>query len=59
MLMEVLLIISIRIVGTINRNRCTVLHFSRVVSDAGRFVDAAGGYSHLDSYCFVFRTGTR
>jgi len=53
--------ILIRIVDPGNRSRCDLFHLRGVVSVAGHFVDAAGGYSDVDT-CrdihFVARTGT-
>jgi hypothetical protein len=41
-----------------NRNRCDDLHLGGVVSDAGHFVDAAASNSDVDTWRYVFRTGT-
>ena len=54
-------IIVTHIVDPGNRTRCDLLHLRGVVSGAGHFVDAAGGYSDVDPCCnvrFVARTGT-
>jgi hypothetical protein len=53
--------ILIRIVDPGNRTRCDLFYLRGVVSVAGHFVDAAGGYSNVDSCWnirFVARTGT-
>src|SRR5262249_15215289 len=53
--------ILIRFVDPGNRTRCDLFHLRGVVSVAGHFVDAAGGYSDVDPCCnihFVARTGT-
>ena len=53
--------ILIRIVDPGNRSRCDLFHLRGVVSVAGHFVDAAGGYSDVDpcrNIHFVARTGT-
>ena len=50
-----------RIVDSGNRIRCDLFHLRGVVSIAGHFVDAAGGYSNVDpcwNIHFVARTGT-
>jgi len=41
-----------------NRNCCAVLRVCGVVPDAGHFVDAAGGYSDVDTYRSFFQAGT-
>ena len=46
--------IVIGIVAPGNRNRCGDLHLRGAVFDADHFVDAAGGYSDVDTF---FRTG--
>ena len=48
-----------RAVAPGNRDRSTVLYVGGVVPDAGHFIDAAGGYSDVDTYGSVFRAGTR
>ena len=51
----------IRTVDPGNRTRCDLFHLRGVVSVAGHFVDAAGGYSDVDpcwNIHFVARTGT-
>ena len=53
-------LIAIRVVDPGNRNRCDLLLLRGVVSGAGHFVDAAGGYSDVDTCCavgFFARTG--
>ena len=50
--------ILIRIVDSGNRTRCDFLHLRGVVSGAGHFVDAAGGYSVVDTYRSFFQAGT-
>jgi hypothetical protein len=47
--------IVIGIVAPGNRNCCGDLHFRGAVFDADHFVDAAGGYSDVDTF---FRTGS-
>ena len=54
-----LILIAIRILDPGIRNRCGLLHLRGVVSGAGHFVDAAGGYSDVDTCCAArFVTGT-
>ena len=53
--------IFIRIVDPGNRTRCELFHLRGVVSVAGHFVHAAGGYPNVDpcwNICFVARAGT-
>ena len=45
--------IVIPIVDPGYRSRCGDLHLCGVVSDAGHFVDAAGGYSNVDTWRYV------
>ena len=53
------IVIVIRSVDPGNRNGCDLLHCRGVVSDAGHFVDAAGGYSDVDTCCAArFVAGT-
>ena len=54
--------ILVGIVGPGDRTRCDFFHLCGVVSVAGHFVDAAGGYPDVDpcyNVHFVTRTGTR
>ena len=51
--------ILIRIVDPGNCTCCDLFHLRGVVSVAGHFVDAAGGYSDVDTRCAVgFVAGT-
>jgi hypothetical protein len=53
------IIIGIRIVDSGSPARCRLLHLRGVVSGAGHFVDAAGGYSDVDTCCALgFVAGT-
>ena len=54
-----LILIAIRILDPGIRSRCGLLHLRGVVSGAGHFVDAAGGYSDVDTCCAArFVAGT-
>ena len=45
------IVIVIRILDPGSRSRCDLLHLRGVVSGAVHFVDAAGGYSDVDTCC--------
>ena len=53
------IVIVIRILDPGNLSRCDLLHLRGVVSGAVHFVDAAGGYSDVDTCCAArFVAGT-